>query len=53
MLTIQYNIMVVYCRLVVHTDAIMDQGCPPGRNTVNIYNPLTALLSWDKPSSDR
>jgi len=37
---------------VVHTDAIMDQGCLPERNMVNIHNPLTALLVWDKLSSD-
>jgi len=23
------------------------QGCQPARNTVNIHNPLTALLGWD------
>jgi len=29
-----------------------DQGGLRGHNMVNIHNPLTALLSWDKLSSD-
>jgi len=30
----------------------IDQGSLRGRNMVNIHNPLTALLGWDKLSSD-
>jgi len=30
----------------------IDQGGLRGRNIVNIHNPLTALLRWDKLSSD-
>jgi len=30
----------------------IDQGELHGRNMLNIRNPLTALLGWDKLSSD-
>ena len=31
----------------------IDEGGLRGRNIINIHNPLTELLGWDKLSSDR